>query len=256
MGEAKREAAMKPYKRTVQALVLAVALIPGGSYSSGQAQQRHQAEAKQVPAGAIACRFVARAFLDANGQQGEIFGYFTGITGVGEADTVFNGQPSEKTAFFTFRAFFSLTALPINGDVQPYLVSSGTFNIYYNKNPIGDWSKPESFSLGQQIAHFMRPESLFIRVLQLDGVNSGVIESISRHDVTEILASSQSFTFKGHKYDLGDLVPGGITLYETVSNTGVPGVTDLTLGDLPFGFAQAGHWHRRGQRESVARSST
>jgi hypothetical protein len=166
------------------------------------------------------------------------------------------GKPSEKTAFFTFRAFFSLTALPINGDVQPYLVSSGTFNIYYNKNPIGDWSKPESFSLGQQIAHFMRPESLFIRVLQLDGVNPGVIESISRHDVTEILASSQSFTFKGHKYDLGDLVPGGITLYETVSNTGVPGVTDLTLGDLPFGFAQAGHWHRRGQRESVARSST
>ena len=65
----------------------------------------------------------------------------------------------------------------------------------------------------------MRPESLFIRVLQSDPANPGVFESISVHDVTEILASSQSFTFKGHRYDLGNLVPSGITLYETISNT-------------------------------------
>jgi hypothetical protein len=89
----------------------------------------------------------------------------------------------------------------------------------------------------------MRPESLFIRVLQSDLTNPVAFEAISVHDVTEILASSQSFTFKGHKHDLGDLVPDGITLYETISNTLVPGVTDPDprLGSLPFGLPLAGH---------------
>ena len=220
---------------------LALAALLGGLCSSAEAQQRILA-AKQVPAAEIACRFVGRAFTN-NAGVGEILGYFTSINGVGDSDTVFNDPPSEATAFFTFRALFSLQALPLNGDVQPYIVSSGTFDIYYNPSPNGEWSDPESFSAGQLVAHFMRPESLFIRVLQSDPANPGVFEAISVHDVTEILASSQSFTFKGHRYDLGNLVPSGITLYETISNTLVPGVTDPDprLGPLPYGLPLAGH---------------
>lgn len=192
-----------------------------------------------MPAAEIACRFVGRAFTN-NVGVGEILGYFTSISGVGDSDTVFNGPPGEGTALFTFRALFSLEALPLNGDVQPYLVSAGTFDIYYNPSPNRDWSDPESFSAGQLIAHFMRPESLFIRVLQSD---PGAYEAISVHDVTEILASSHSFTFNGNEYDLADFVPNGITLYETISNTLVPGVTDPDprLGPLPYGLPLAGH---------------
>jgi hypothetical protein len=220
---------------------LVLAALLGASYSPAEAQEGIWA-AKQVPAAEIACRFVGRAFTNNSG-VGEILGYFTSMNGVGDSDTVFNGPPSETTAFFTFRALFSLKALPLNGDVQPYIVSAGTFDIYYNQSPNGDWSDPESFSAGQLIAHFMRPESLFIRVLQSDLAVPGAFEAISVHDVTEILASSQSFTFRGHRYDLGDLVPGGITLYETISNTLVPGVTDPDpkLGSLPYGLPLAGH---------------
>jgi len=40
-------------------------------------------------------------------------------------------------------------------------VSAGTFNVYFNSNPNGDWSNPASFSSGQLIATFARKESLF-----------------------------------------------------------------------------------------------
>jgi hypothetical protein len=50
------------------------------------------------------------------------------------------------------------------------------------------------------------------------------------------LLSSQSFVFNGQSYDLGVLMPDGITVYETISNTGVAGVTGF-----PIGLAYAGH---------------
>jgi hypothetical protein len=63
-------------------------------------------------------------------------------------------------------------------------------------------------------------------------------ESIAEHVLTETLVSSQSFTFKGHQYDFRTLVPGGVTLHELFSNTGVPGVTNP---NFPVGFAFAGN---------------
>ena len=120
-------------------------------------------------------------------------------------------------------------------------MSAGAFNIYYNPTPNGDWSNPDSFSGGQKfpgqpIAQFMRPESLLLLILQADSANPPPFESITLHALTETLMSSQSFTFKGHQYDFSALVPGGVTLNETASNTGVPGVTGF-----PIGSAYAGH---------------
>ena len=125
---------------------------------------------------------------------------------------------------------------PSNGDVGLDLVSAGTFDIYYNSTPNGDWSNPDTFSSGQQVAHFMRPESLFLQVLQTDSASPPPFESISQHALTETLVSSQSFTFKSHKYDFSALVPGGITLHELFSNTGVQGVSGF-----PIGLAFAGN---------------
>jgi hypothetical protein len=61
--------------------------------------------------------------------------------------------------------------------------------------PNGDWSNPDTFSSGQQVAHFMRPESLFLQVLQTDSASPPPFESVSQHALTETLVSSQSFTF-------------------------------------------------------------
>jgi hypothetical protein len=231
---------MKPYNRTVQGWILASFALLGGFCSPAQAQQRHWAEARQIPAAAVACYFVGRAFLNASG-QGQVVGYFTDINGIGASDSLFNGTPSEQTAFFTFRSnVFSLTPL-LNGDIGLDLTSAGTFNIYHNPNPNGDWSKPDTFSggqpfPGQPIAQFTRPESLFLQVMQSDVANPPPYESIAQHVLTETLVSSQSFTFKGQKYDFSILVPGGVTLNELFSNTGVEGVTGF-----PVGFAFAGN---------------
>jgi hypothetical protein len=227
---------MKPYNRTVQSWIFALTTLLGGFCSPAEAQQKPWAEVKQIPAAAVACYFVGRAFLNASG-QGQVVGYFTDINGLGAADSLFNGSPSERTAFFTFRSnVFSLTPLPLNGDIGLDLVSAGTFDIYYNSNPNGDWSNPGTFSSGQLIAQFTRPESLFLQILQTDAANPPPFESISQHSLTETLVSSQSFTFNGDRYDFGTLLPGEVTLNELFSNTGVAGVTNF-----PIGLAFAGN---------------
>ena len=171
------------------------------------------AEAQPIPSSAVACYLVGRFYFDPTTGNGEVVGYFTGINGVGDSNSMFNGTPSENTAFFTFRAMLSITSLTSNGDITFLLGSAGTYDIYYNPVPKGDWSKPDTFSGGQLIAHFTRPEFLS---LQFDSF------SFTQHAITETLISSQAFTFNGHRYNFKKLTPGGITLYNYVSNTPLP----------------------------------
>jgi hypothetical protein len=238
---------MKRYNQIVHRWIFALTPLLSGVCSPAEAAQRPWTEAQQIPAAAVACYFVGRAFVqvDSQGQfvAGQVVGYFTDINGIGASNSLFKPSsrgPSEQTAFFTFRSdVFSLTPLQ-NGDIGLDLTSAGTFNIYYNPKPDGDWSSPDTFSAdqpfpGQPIAQFTRPESLHLAILQSDGANPPPFESISQHTLTETLVSSQSFTFNGHRYDFSTLVPGGVTLNELASNTGVPGVTNF-----PVGFAYAG----------------
>jgi hypothetical protein len=191
------------------------------------------AEALQIPSSAVACYLVGRGYLDAATGTGEVAGYFSGINGIGASDSLFNGSPGESTAFFTFRSdTFTLTSLPSNGDITLLLGSAGRYNIYYNPHPKGDWTNPDSFSAGQKfpghpIAEFTRPEFLD---LQFESF------SFSQHAITETLVSSQNFAFNGHRYNFSELTPGGITLYNHVSNTPLPGVAGFTFA-LPY----AGH---------------
>jgi len=242
---------MKPYKRIVHRWIFALTSLLSTVCYSAEAGQGSWAEAQQIPASAVACYFVGRAFVQVNSQgqfvAGQVVGYFTDINGIGASDVLFNGTPDspgfnpEQTAFFTFRSnVFSLIPLQ-NGDIGLDLTFAGTFNIYYNPKPDGDWSKPDTFSgdqsfPGQPIAQFTRPESLFMAILQSDVANPPPFESIAQHVLTETLVSSQSFTFNGHRYDFSTIVPGGVTLNELFSNTGVSGVTNF-----PVGFAFAGN---------------
>jgi hypothetical protein len=219
---------MKLNNRIAQTRVLILAVLLGSVNSPAQAQQRSRIEVQQIPSSAVACYFVGRFYLDTSSFQGEVVGYFTDISRIGASDSLFNGSPSEQTAFFTLRSdMFSLTSLPANGDLGLFLVSAGTYNIYYNPTPNGDWSDPDTFSGGQKfpgqpIAQFTRPE-----VLDLE------FEAISQHMITETLVSSQSFTFKGHKYNFSAIAPGGVTLYNAISNTPLPGVAGFSIV-LPY----------------------
>ena len=60
--------------------------------------------------------------------------------------------------------------------------------------------------------------------------------SLSQHAITETLLSSEGFSFNGQEYNFNELTPGGVTLYNSVSNTLLPGVAGFTFV-LPY----AGH---------------
>ena len=169
------------------------------------------AEAQPIPSSAVICYLVGRIYFDNKGNA-EVAGYFSDINGIGASDSLFNGTPSETTAFFTFHTTVSISSLPNNGDITPLLGSAGLYDIYYNPTPKGDWSNPGSFASGQLIAHFSRPELLLI---QFDSF------SFSQHTVTETLLYSQDFVFKGHRHNFKELTPGGITLTNFISNTPV-----------------------------------
>jgi len=212
---------------------LALTTLLGSFYFSTDARQKAWAEAQQTPSSAVSCYFVGRFYFSETTGKAEVAGYFSDMNGIGESDSLFNGSPSEQTAFFTFRSdTLSLMSLPNNGDIRLLLGSAGTYNIYYNSSPKGDWSNPDSFSGGQPfpgdpIAHFMRPEFLD---LQFDSF------SFSLHAITESLVASKSFSFNGHEYDFNELTPDGVTLYNSVSNTPLAGVAGFTFV-LPY----AGH---------------
>lgn len=183
------------------------------------------AEAQKTPTSAVACNFVGRFYLNPTSFQGEVVGYFTNIHGIfnGMSPPLFNGPPSERTAFFTFRSgVFALNALPANGDLVLFLVSAGKFNIFFNPAPNCDWTNLDTFSNGQHIANFTRPEVLDLQ-----------FESTSQHMVTETLILSHIFTFKGYNYNFSELVPGGITLFEAISNTPLPALASYSIV-LPF----------------------
>ena len=182
-------------------------------------------EAQAAGAGSLATNFVGRFYFNPETLQGFVAGYLPDIAGI--AGPLFNGPPSEETAYFTFRSnVFQFTQLPTNGDLQLFLLSAGTYAIYFNATPIGDWSNPDTFSSGKPIAQFKRPEGLTLEFPE-------TIE----HIIGEDLASTQPFIFHGRNYDFRSIAPGGLTLFNTASTTPLSG---NGISGVPLVFPYAG----------------
>ena len=87
--------------------------------------------------GAVACYYVARAYINPDNGTAITYGYFTIISGI--TGPLFSGAPSENTAFFTYRTdVVQGTMLPTNGDVGIILFAPGTLSLYFNPAPAGD----------------------------------------------------------------------------------------------------------------------
>jgi hypothetical protein len=176
-----------------------------------------------IPANQVVWQHVGRIYVNPKTGKAVYVGYLVHINGIDSS--LFNGSPSEGTAFFTFSTdVLQLTPMPSNGDVALSLVSAGTFSVYYNTSPNGDWANPATFSSGELIATFARKESLFPQ-----------IGPIGFHSLSETLESSQSFTFDGLTYDFNRIAPHGITFAQFLSTTPLTGITDY-----PVAFAAAG----------------
>jgi hypothetical protein len=68
------------------------------------------AEAQPIPSSAVVCYLIGRFYFDPNTGKGEVGGYFSDINGIGASDSLFNGTPSERTAFFTFHTTLTIRA--------------------------------------------------------------------------------------------------------------------------------------------------
>jgi len=162
-------------------------------------------------------------YLNPDTGQAIYAGYLVHINGI--STSLFNGAPGEGTAYFTFKTdVLQLTPLPNNGDVALSFVSAGTFSVYYNSSPDGDWGNPGTFSSGELIATFARKQSLFPQ-----------IGPIGFHSLSETLLSSRDFTFNGQTLNFKRIAPDGITFAQFFSNTPLAGITGY-----PVALAGAG----------------
>jgi hypothetical protein len=203
-------------------VLAALAILLFGSFARSEAQEGTWAR-EGTPASEVVWQHVGRIYLNPNTGKAVYAGYLVHINGI--TSPLFNGSPSEATAFFTFSTdVLSLTPLPNNGDIALSLVSAGTFNVYYNTSPNGDWSNPGTFSSGELIATFTRKESLFPQ-----------IGPIGFHSLSESLESSRSFKFDGQTFNFNRITPHGITFAQFFSSTPLPGITDY-----PVAFAATG----------------
>lgn len=180
-------------------------------------------ELRPIPANQVVWEHVGRIYLNPQTGKAIYAGYLTHITGL--TDSLFAGAPGESSAHFTFSTdVISLTPLPSNGSVGLSFASAGTFNVYYNEAPTGDWSNPGTFSSGRLIATFVRAESLLPQ-----------LGSIGFHSLSETLYSAHSITFDGQPLDFGRLTPNGITFAQFLNSTPLAGIANY-----PISFAAAG----------------
>lgn len=208
------------FTSTVISLFAALTILLSGTFAPAAPQ------VGTTPANHIVWQHVGRIYLNSSGQA-IYYGYLVHINGINTP--LFSGAPSEGTAYFTFRTdTLQLTPLPNNADISLDLVSAGTFSVYYNASPNGNWADPDTFSSGKLIATFERQESLF-----------PIIGPLGLHSLSESLLSSRNFTFDGQTFNFNRISPDGITFAQFFSSTALPGLTGTYVG-YSVGFPSAG----------------
>jgi hypothetical protein len=217
--------------------LLALAVVFAGWQYPARAQgvvSITAAKTQQALSGRTVWSHVGRVFLNPATGKFVYVGYLVHIDPIDVS--LFDGSPSESTAFFTFSTDVAqLTPLPNNNDVALDLVSAGTFSVYYNATPAADWSDPASFSSGKLIATFHRNESLFVQ-----------LAPVSFHSLSETLAWSSNFEFGGKIYNFNRITPNGITFAQFFSTARQAGSGDYSVTFAGAGsvFAVGSPWDR------------
>jgi hypothetical protein len=134
---------------------------------------------------------------------------------------------------------FQFTQLAPNGDLLPFVLAAGTnqLAIYLNAQPSGDFTNPDTFSSGQLIATLQSPDVLLLQFFSEDPA------STLPFVIRAIPVSRKTFTFNGTTVDFSTVAPGGLTLFNTVSTTQLPGTGIKTATNdftLIFPFAGSG----------------
>lgn len=158
-------------------------------------------------------------FWKANEKGDEVFdaGYFAHLE-LEDGELFVPNQPiGPGSAHFTF---FSepFTIMPVQGG--PLSISRdtvGSFYLFYQRSPQGDFTEPTSFAQGKRIASFRRPFMV-------------VTERVGNLELTTFsaeLIDSTPFEHCGQTYDLRELLPNGITQWSV--GTGATRETEATF---------------------------
>jgi len=168
----------------------------------------------------------ARGFINPATGSAQVAGYFVFVEGV--RGPIFSGNPDEATAFLTFRSDTLSLSPPIaNGpDVSATMISPGTFTVYFNSTPGGNFASLDSFSSGKPIATFLRST----------GMITSVVGSTGTATFSAKLISSQDFVFQGQTVNFGKFVPNGVTILITTSPNFVAGTAAFHIAQ-PFTFS-------------------
>jgi hypothetical protein len=139
------------------------------------------------------------------------------------------GAKNEKTALFTFYAEPWRAAAVNNGDLSLSLAPPGDFMIYYTETAGADFADPRSFARGVKIATFRRAEQVVTTTL-----SSGRAKLFGMNVFTADLVESRSFEHSGVSYDLGTMLPGGVTQWGLAGEDPLPAPPRGVSAVVPF----------------------
>ena len=115
----------------------------------------------------------------------------------------------KEHAYLIWVSDYSGVELPSTVDFTLFLIPTGTATIYFSNTPQNrnwtTWSEYRS-TWGEPVATFVRKAGIFPSP---DGGNSGTLIS------TAELVSSKPFTLNGKTFNFKDLIPHGMTCFET-----------------------------------------
>lgn len=170
-----------------------------------------------LPTARVAWYVTGRFYADSKGQM-EDLGYFLHLAQV-EGDLFAGRPPGEGTALLTFRSS-PFTSKPLtNGNLSLGLDVTGDFRLYLNPEGGATFDEPDSFSRGEPVAVFRRV-SVVMGETVASPVPGGM--SLAMNVFSADLVSSRPFELGGRRYDLGDIVPHGVTQWGTMNGTPLP----------------------------------
>jgi hypothetical protein len=146
-------------------------------------------------------------------------GYFVHLQGIDAP--LFSGAPGEGTAYLTFLAEPFKAEKVYNGDITLGLDPVGEFGVYLNRTAGASFDNPQSFGAGTMIARFRRVSVVMGATVGAGAANQALF---SANVFSAQLIRSREFELGGRRYDLGRLIPNGVTQWGTaaVTSTGTP----------------------------------
>ncbi|TDR40049.1 hypothetical protein DFR29_114101 [Tahibacter aquaticus] len=159
------------------------------------------------------------------------YGYFLHLGTI--AAPLFDGEPGEATAHFTFAAQPFEARSISNGALSLALDPVGSFAVYFQAEPRGNFDDPASFALGQCIARFRR-SSVVVGTTVNSSAAAAAQALVASNVFSARLIDSEPFQFRGRHYDLREMLGQGVTQFGTAATAPVEPALENYTAVIPF----------------------